>query len=496
MDTYSNLKKKELVTTKIGQEGTNFFQKRIAGASTRFLMAFADLFSLALGLGIAHGVIGVVKNGLETPAFPGMAPFVLTLMSTYVLTEHYRSRSGNQVEELRRLSMTTTMIFMSLFALNTSFGENRFPPTLIVLAWVLVMILMPLIRIAFRWLGSRIGLWGEPVAVLGCGEQGLNLIQYLLKNPYYGMRPVLVLHCHVKDPNVSKHVDLPVPEIPLDEWQVSSKQYTDMGIKTAIVLTSDLSESACEAITRGEHMGFKNIITVSRQFNTRNIGLMPVDFGGVLGLVERHYRLNKIEDWQIRAFDLLLIFFCLPVLLPLFLSLIIAINLDSKGGAFYRQTRIGKEGKEFRVLKFRTMVKDADAVLVRHLENNPEFQAEWDENHKLKKDPRITRIGRILRKTSLDELPQLWNVVKGEMSLVGPRPIVTDEIKRYGNLFKYYMEVPPGITGLWQVSGRSDIDYEERVSLDEYYVRNRSIWMNIMILIRTTAAVLRQDGAY
>jgi lipopolysaccharide/colanic/teichoic acid biosynthesis glycosyltransferase len=142
------------------------------------------------------------------------------------------------------------------------------------------------------------------------------------------------------------------------------------------------------------------------------------------------------------------------------------------------------------------MFQNADEVLVQYLEENPELRAEWEENFKLKDDPRITRMGKFLRKTSLDELPQLWNVVKGEMSLVGPRPIVADEIVRYTDKFTYYTQVPPGVTGLWQVSGRNDIGYEQRVSLDEYYVRNRSIWLNLHILVRTVLAVLRRHGAY
>ena len=163
---------------------------------------------------------------------------------------------------------------------------------------------------------------------------------------------------------------------------------------------------------------------------------------------------------------------------------------------FYRQSRIGKEGREFKVIKFRTMVENADGVLVKCLEENPELLAEWNLNHKLKDDPRITRVGKILRKLSIDELPQLWNVIKGEMSLVGPRPIVAAEIERYADRIKYYNQVPPGITGLWQVSGRNDVNYEQRVRLDEYYVRNRSIWLNIYILIRTASVVLRRQGAY
>jgi lipopolysaccharide/colanic/teichoic acid biosynthesis glycosyltransferase len=142
------------------------------------------------------------------------------------------------------------------------------------------------------------------------------------------------------------------------------------------------------------------------------------------------------------------------------------------------------------------MVENADEVLQKCLEDDPDLLAEWERNHKLKNDPRITRVGRILRKLSLDELPQVLNVIKGEMSLVGPRPIVTDEIQRYADRYKYYLQVPPGITGLWQVSGRNDVDYDRRVMLDEYYVRNRSIWLNLYIIMRTVLVVIRRQGAY
>jgi lipopolysaccharide/colanic/teichoic acid biosynthesis glycosyltransferase len=142
------------------------------------------------------------------------------------------------------------------------------------------------------------------------------------------------------------------------------------------------------------------------------------------------------------------------------------------------------------------MVVNADHVLAEHLQKNALLQSEWENSHKLKFDPRITRVGRILRRTSLDELPQLWNVMRGEMSLVGPRPIVDDEIIHYADKFELYKRVPPGITGLWQVSGRSNVTYSERVNLDTYYVRNWSVWLDIYILLKTIWVVLIGDGAY
>jgi lipopolysaccharide/colanic/teichoic acid biosynthesis glycosyltransferase len=170
--------------------------------------------------------------------------------------------------------------------------------------------------------------------------------------------------------------------------------------------------------------------------------------------------------------------------------------LESRGGVFYGQTRIGKGGQKFKAYKFRTMIQDADHLLQVFLDKSPELKAEWLANHKLKEDPRVTRVGAVLRKYSLDELPQLWNIFIGDMSLVGPRPIVDAEVEKYGTCFELYKQVRPGLTGLWQVSGRSNTSYEHRVDLDEYYLLNRSFMLDVQILFKTVSVVLRKDGAY
>jgi lipopolysaccharide/colanic/teichoic acid biosynthesis glycosyltransferase len=172
------------------------------------------------------------------------------------------------------------------------------------------------------------------------------------------------------------------------------------------------------------------------------------------------------------------------------------VKLSGPGPIFYGQKRIGQGGRPIRVWKFRSMVKDADRALHAHLAAHPAAQAEWDANHKLRHDPRITWIGGFLRASSLDELPQLWNVLRGDMSLVGPRPIVRDEAARYEQDFSLYGRVKPGITGMWQVSGRSDTTYAERVHLDSYYVRNWSLWLDLAIIGQTVWVVAVRRGAY
>ncbi len=195
-------------------------------------------------------------------------------------------------------------------------------------------------------------------------------------------------------------------------------------------------------------------------------------------------------------FDKVLSITLFLLFLPLLVLLYLVVYLSSKGDPIYKQKRVGKDGRTFHIYKFRTMRTDADRMLEEILENDPVRKAEWEKEFKLKDDPRITRIGKFLRRTSLDELPQLFNVFQGKMSLVGPRPIIEDEVPKYGDYFDYFKAVKPGITGLWQVSGRNDISYDERVRLDVWYVRNWSLELDIMILVKTAAIVMMRKGSY
>ncbi len=202
------------------------------------------------------------------------------------------------------------------------------------------------------------------------------------------------------------------------------------------------------------------------------------------------YRLRQ------RVLDMSVATLLLFILAPVFALLTLAVWINDGGPAFYGQTRIGRHGRSFRCWKFRSMVTDSDAVLAKVLALSAEARAEWARDHKLRSDPRITWIGRFLRSSSLDELPQIWNVLRGEMSLVGPRPIVVAEVGRYGARFHDYCTCRPGITGLWQVSGRNDTSYRRRVAIDAVYARRATLWLDLSILARTIPAVLLRRGSY
>ena len=201
------------------------------------------------------------------------------------------------------------------------------------------------------------------------------------------------------------------------------------------------------------------------------------------------------RDFVKRAMDVCGASILLVLLFPVLFAIALIVMSDH-GNAVYGHPRVGRGGRTFRCLKFRSMVKNSDEVLAKLLASDPQAREEWNRDFKLKNDIRITPVGRVLRKTSLDELPQLWNVLRGDMSLVGPRPVVQQELARYGLDVRYYLALKPGMTGLWQVSGRNDVDYPTRVSLDVKYAMNRSLAFDISILLRTVKVVLAKDGAY
>lgn len=197
-----------------------------------------------------------------------------------------------------------------------------------------------------------------------------------------------------------------------------------------------------------------------------------------------------------RGFDILFAVAFLVVAFPFLVLVAIALQIDSPGKLFFVQNRVGRNGRMFRCIKFRTMHEDAEALLAALLENSPEARAEWEADHKLRDDPRVSRLGRIVRKLSLDELPQLINILIGEMSVVGPRPIVQGEVPKYGRFIADYCAVKPGLTGLWQVSGRNDISYAERVQLDRDYSLRASFLFDMGIVLRTVPAVVFARGSY
>lgn len=201
---------------------------------------------------------------------------------------------------------------------------------------------------------------------------------------------------------------------------------------------------------------------------------------------------KKVYTYIKRVLDIILATIGLVILLPVFLILGIIIKIDSKGPVFFAHNRVGKNGKSFKMYKFRTMHKNAQDMIK---DFNEEQMKEWKENYKLTNDPRITKVGNILRKTSIDELPQIWNIIKGDLSIIGPRPVIDEELEKYGENKEKFLSVTPGLTGYWQANGRSDTTYEERMQMELYYVDNISFKLDIKIFFKTIISVIKREGA-
>jgi Undecaprenyl-phosphate galactose phosphotransferase WbaP len=255
---------------------------------------------------------------------------------------------------------------------------------------------------------------------------------------------------------------------------------------------------------RREHlMGFINrasksfrfVIVIPNMAGITTSAAVARDLAGILGVEMKHNLLNPWIRRIKRALDLLGVVAGGLLISPLVLAIVGLIKLDSSGPAFYSQHRLGKGGNHFRCWKFRTMHADADWLLTQHLQDNAELRWEWEQDHKLRSDPRVTRVGRFLRATSLDELPQLWNVVRGDMSLVGPRPPLPYEVALYGERELQRLTTPQGITGLAQVRGRCSIGFDDLVRYDLEYVSSQSVWLDLRVLALTLPVVLSRRGA-
>ncbi|MBN2500210.1 MAG: undecaprenyl-phosphate galactose phosphotransferase WbaP [Anaerolineales bacterium] len=425
--------------------------------------------------------------------FAQVIPIALICIVVYALQKLYPGSGYGPVEELRLLSVLTSVVILSMAAV-TFWARNAeaYSRLTFAITWVLSLGFVPLGRALTRMLMEKKDAWGIPAIVVGFDEQGSWIVDLLSQNPKFGWKPVAVIG---DAQNGSNCADC-IPYFSWKELDASHQLPVFPGVDTAIVIMSEVPDEILNGIVENPKTGYEHLILIPNPQQIVSLGVTTCDLGGMLGLNVRRNLLNRGDQLIKRLVDLALTISGVLVISPLLLFIATLIKLESRGKVFFGHERLGRDGDKFTAWKFRTMVADADAALEHYLAKNPELRAEWEENRKLKNDPRITRIGKFLRKTSLDELPQIWNVLKGEMSLVGPRPIVEEEVPYYGSRFKLLTFVPPGITGLWQVSGRTDTSYDTRVRLDEYYVRNWSIWLDVSILMRTIWVVFRGEGAY
>ncbi len=461
---------------------------------TSLPLVIADLLALIGCTFLAFGVIDLFAPDYR-PNWALLLPWLSgAFLMTYVMFGLYPGTGHNPIAELRQISIATTLLFTVFFATSGLLHKEQPLMVLFVpLAGLFSLVFLPIVRAAARLLFSNFRWWGQPVLIFGGNHAGLANFKYLILNPRLGLRPIGIVDDTYWPRENNEWLDTSTY---LGHPEIASTLARKHHIFWAIVAMSERSSAEVLQLIKTHASHFPHVLFVPNLDGLPSLWNRMYDYGGQLGIGLEMGLLMPLPRLLKRIADLIIVIVGGLCCLPLIAAIALLIKCSSPGPIIFRQERIGFGGRRFQAYKFRTMVADADKVLERFLAANPKMREEWENNHKLKNDPRVTRIGRWLRKTSLDELPQLWNVLCGEMSLVGPRPIVKEEITKYEDGYDLYTKVVPGITGLWQISGRNNTSYATRVRLDSYYVRNWSPWMDFYILARTIRVVLNGAGAY
>jgi Undecaprenyl-phosphate galactose phosphotransferase WbaP len=393
------------------------------------------------------------------------------------------------VEELRRLVLLLVALYAGVaVAFFLVKDADRVSRMVLLGALMLSLVLVP----GFRGIGKRLLLafdaWGIPIDVCGDEMSSGMIIRALREEPGFGYLPRGVFLTHNDSASATSIEGVPV----LGKIEEASSI-----AHIAILASPGISRERTMELLDGPLAPYRHVVLIPNLFDLQSLWVRTRDLGGILGLEISRNLLDPIAAGMKRTLELAVILSTSIIWLPLGLVLTLIVWIENRANPFFQQERIGKEGLPFKTLKFRTMIPDAENVLEQKLAENSALHKEWLANFKLRHDPRITFVGRILRRSSLDELPQLLNVLAGQMSLVGPRPLPEyHHLALSPDLRKLREQVHPGMTGLWQVSGRSKAGNNGLERWDAYYVRNWSIWLDLVILRRTLRAVFRGEGAY
>jgi len=458
----------------------------------RLTLVFSDIMLSLVVWGGAFALQSVWGRGAPSDVMIGtVTPSVVLWVGLRALLGLYPGYGLNQAEELRRQTYATltTLAITSTFAVALQVGD-RMSRLMLGLSFLGLLLFAPLARQLVKWGMMKARLWGKPVVLLGSGEPGRHITTLLVKEWGLGYIPVAVFDIPSAATEGS-HIT-PEEESLAQALDLSKKR----GIDSIVFAMPHTRREDIPRLVDAVSMRFRHVMIIPNLGGITNSTVMARDLAGTLAVEIRHTLLDARVRKVKRALDLFGAVVGGLIISPILLALAVLVKLDSPGPALYGHQRLGAADRHFRCWKFRTMHTNAEELLDQYLQNNPQLQDEWARGFKLRSDPRVTRMGRFLRKTSLDELPQLWNVLCGEMSLVGPRPIVDAEVSKYGKVYALYRRIRPGMSGFWQVSGRNSTSYEERVALDAYYIQNWSIWLDFVILARTVSSVILGRGAH
>lgn len=493
------------------------------------VLLLGDLFSLSIAAGVmwwfvSDDILSIAQRVVLASLVP-LCVMVLAVARLYAVTP------PSPPDEIRSTTGVITLVYLGAWMVSVA-SRIVAARSLSHGAWAFALfisvLLVPLVRGVLRTTLSKRDWWGHAVVVIGAGRVGRAVVETLLRRPQLGLKPAAILDDDparqgsvrvawgeddmIVEPVVesSRMTDLEPPS----SDRAAMEQFAEVGgvpvvgglelaavlaqrldIRAVVIAMPEMDSAAVLNLIERFGESYTSVLVIPDLFNLAHFGAPTRYLGGVLGLEVQRQLMHRGPRFAKRTMDVALTVVGGLCILPVLVVLALLIKFDSKGSPFYIQKRLGQDGVRFPALKFRTMHVDAHERLKALLATNPELRAEYEQFHKLSADPRITRVGRVLRKYSLDELPQLWNVLKGEMSLVGPRPYLETEIPDMHQKEAIVLRVRPGLTGIWQVTTRNESTFDERVNLDVEYVRNWSPWLDLYILARTFSVVVEGTGS-
>lgn len=473
--------------------------KSTSSFKSGFTLFLVDAFSLFICIGLGFFLVNLFNSSvINFRSFLNYSAFIPFVLLFYACIGLYPGIMSSPTEDVRNFFICTFFSFLSII-ISILFSDNHNNITFaeifikdskdfaISLAFIIALpfaiIILPGFREIAKHAFRKYKWWGVPAVIYCSGKDAYFIIDKLITNKSLGYHPAVIVDNSLFEN--SEYKGVPVFKNNDDIISIIKKH----NIKQAVICDYDGDYSSITST-------YRYTITVSKNQNFFTSTQQLKDISGIIGLASIHNLTFKRNLFMKRLIDILIILLFSPLWLPITLILSILVKCTSRGPIFYGHQRVGKNGKVIKCWKFRSMCINSQEMLEEILANDPVRRAEWEKDRKFVDDPRVTKFGKFLRKTSLDELPQLFNILSGDMSLVGPRPVTEPELVKYGQYKDYVLSVVPGLTGMWQVSGRSDTQYEERISFDSFYIQNWSIWLDIWILIKTIWVVINGKGAY
>ncbi len=482
------------------------FNYRYKDLSSALSLIALDISAFYLSFSFAY----VIRKFLNT-IFPKLIPLEFSLLYffqfwwmpviflAFIAHERLYIKRVSFWDEARELirALIIAIVIILAFVTIGKISDKISRLTLLLLLCCSVFI-FPAIRLIGKKVLYKIGLWKENLIIIGAGNAGIEIAKGINNDRHLGYNIIGFLDDDAD--KIGNEIEIGNNKYKIFGKIKNFKKFLNiLNISTVIIAVPSLSIERLSKLTSNIQKYTERIMLVP---DLKGIALVNTE---LYHLFMQQLFLLKIKNnlksgfnrFIKRTFDISISLFFLPLILIIVGILGLLIKMDSRGHIFYFQTRVGRNGEVFRIFKFRSMYIDAEERLKKIIGSLPAAKEEWENNFKLKNDPRVTRMGRFLRETSLDELPQIFNVLKGEMSLVGPRPVIKEEIDKYYKEYAdYYYIVRPGMTGLWQVSGRSNTGYDLRVKLDTWYVLNWSLWLDTVMLFKTIKVVFKKEGAY